>query len=372
MVSLFPDEYVHIGGDEVVAKQWEENPKIQKFMKKHNLKDYRELQNDFNLKVQKILNKYGKKMVGWDEILHPSLVKNSVIQSWRGRDVLVAAAKQGYKTILSNGYYIDLIYPAEAHYLNDPLTPDMGLTESEAENILGGEATMWSEFVTPETVDSRVWPRTAAIAERLWSAASVCDVDDMVRRLEAFSLRLEEQGLTHEKNYEMMLRRLAAGPNIEPLKTLVDVVEPVKEYKRSGQKQYTSFSPMTRVVDAARPDSRVARKFNKRVDELLGGCTPDSVVPLLKADLSRWRENHPLLLPLIRRSPILREIETLSSDLSVCAEIGLEALGQKETGRIWTADWILERKTKIDSAQQPRGQVELVVLDGIRKLLEWK
>ena len=86
----------------------------------------------------------------------------------------------------------------------DPIPADSTLTAIEAARILGGEATMWSEWVTPDTIDSRIWPRTAAIAERLWSPRTVTDVDDMYRRLAVTSLRLEEVGLTHEKNQAML------------------------------------------------------------------------------------------------------------------------------------------------------------------------
>ena len=84
---------------------------------------------------------------------------------------------------------------------------------------------MWAEFISPETIDSRIWPRTAAIAERLWSSGHVKDIDDMYKRLEVVSFHLEELGLTHKKNYEMMLRRLTNNADITPLKTLVDVIE---------------------------------------------------------------------------------------------------------------------------------------------------
>src|SRR5206468_10254110 len=143
---------------------------------------------------------------------------------------------------LSHGYYIDLIFPASEHYLNDPLPADSGLNASEAAHILGGEATMWGEWVTPETIDSRIWPRTAAIAERLWSPREVADVEDMYRRLEAVSIQLEELGLTHEKNVDMMLRRLTRTKEIAPLKTLVSVVEPVKEYARARAHPATMLS----------------------------------------------------------------------------------------------------------------------------------
>ncbi|HOZ23095.1 MAG TPA: family 20 glycosylhydrolase, partial [bacterium] len=123
MAALFPDPYLHIGGDENNGKQWNANPAIQAFMKKNNLKDNHALQAYFNSRLLRILTKHGKRMVGWDEILHPSMPKNIVIHSWRGPDSLVQAARRGYQGILSNGYYIDLIQPASYHYLIDPVRP---------------------------------------------------------------------------------------------------------------------------------------------------------------------------------------------------------------------------------------------------------
>ena len=84
MTKLFPDKYFHIGGDEVNGKEWDRNSKIQEFMHSHNIKSNAELQAYFNEHVSKIVSKNNKIMVGWDEILQPSLPKNIVIQSWRG------------------------------------------------------------------------------------------------------------------------------------------------------------------------------------------------------------------------------------------------------------------------------------------------
>ena len=117
-----------------------------------------------------------------------------MIQSWRGTESLVEAAQKGYTGLLSSGYYIDLIQPTDFHYLVDPIPANTVLTAEQQKLIVGGEATMWTEHVTPETVDSRIWPRTAAIAERLWSASTVTDVDDMYRRLDRISLLLEGIG----------------------------------------------------------------------------------------------------------------------------------------------------------------------------------
>ncbi|HKJ30405.1 MAG TPA: beta-N-acetylhexosaminidase, partial [Balneolales bacterium] len=169
MTSLFPDKYFHIGGDEVNGKQWDANKKIQAFMKSHNIKNNEQLQAYFNQHLLKMLTKDHKNMVGWGEILHPGMPHSIVIQSWRGTKAMVEAAKKGYRSILSNGYYLDLVQPTSVYYLNNPLPPGMDLTKKQKESILGGEATMWSEFITPETVDSRIWPSMAAISEDLWS-----------------------------------------------------------------------------------------------------------------------------------------------------------------------------------------------------------
>src|SRR5215203_209549 len=205
MAALFPDAYMHIGGDENTGRQWNANPKIQAFMKEKGLKDNHALQTYFNQRLLTILKKNGKRMMGWDEIFQPELPKDVVVHSWRGTKALAEAARRGYDGVLSNGYYIDLAFPASDHYLNDPLPEGHGLTDAEAAHVLGGEATMWAEWVTPETVDSRIWPRTAAIAERLWSPRNVSNTEDMYRRLAVISLQLEELGLLHKKNPEMML-----------------------------------------------------------------------------------------------------------------------------------------------------------------------
>ncbi|MDZ7314741.1 MAG: family 20 glycosylhydrolase [candidate division KSB1 bacterium] len=370
MSALFPDEYIHIGGDENNGKQWDANPQIQAFMKKKGIKSNHELQSYFNKRILAILTKYGKKMVGWDEILQPDSPKDIVIQSWRGRESLIHAAQNGWQVILSNGYYIDLMQPTTDHYFNDPITEDMGLTVEQAQFILGGEATMWSEMVTPENIDSRIWPRTAAIAERLWSPAHVRDADDMYRRLEVVSFRLEELGLTHEKNYEMMLRRLTNNLPTAPLRTLVDVVEPLKYYQRGRYRDFTQYSPYTRVMDAARPDAAVAREFRQQVDRYLaGGAKDEQLRDQIVKQLQKWEKNHERLLPIIDASPILREIEPLSRQLSECAASGLHLMKAVEGKSTISADDRAAMAAQFEEAKKQVGQVELMIVPALEKLL---
>lgn len=371
MAQLFPDEYMHIGGDENNGKQWNANRQIQQFMKQHNIADNHALQSYFNKRILTILTKYGKKMVGWDEIFQADMPTSIVIQSWRGKEAMIKSARKGYQTILSNGYYIDLIQPTDFHYLNDPLPPDSPLSATEKKYILGGEATMWAEFVSPETIDSRIWPRTAAIAERLWSSGTVRDVQDMYRRLDVVSFHLEELGLLHKKNYPMMLRRLTNNQDIVPLKNLVDVIEPVKQYKRNQLRKHTAFSPLTRVVDAARPDAEIARHFRKLVNDYLEGGRKDRYKEKqIKEWLVLWQDNHEDLSDIINKSPVLREIESLSQDLSDGALIGLEALKLLSERKKMNNDWLKPRLAMLERAKKPRGQTELMVVSAMEKLVK--
>ncbi len=370
MAALFPDPYLHIGGDENNGKQWNANPAIQAWMKKKGIKDNHALQAYFNSRLLKILTKHGKRMIGWDEILHPSMPKDIVIHSWRGPDSLVQAARRGYMGILSNGYYIDLIQPASYHYLVDPVRADAQLTPEEQARILGGEATSWAELVTPETIDSRIWPRTAAIAERLWSPVSVRDVDDMYRRMEVISRQLEELDLNHIKNYEMMLRRLTNQQETTALRVLADVVEPLKIYKRHSQGvTYYSYSPYTRVVDAARPESMTARSFARKVEAFLESRSGQEGGEIMN-QLALWQENHARLLQTMAKAPAIREMESLSQDLADLAAAGLQAAEAIQEGRKLGSDWGALQKEHIERAKKPRGQTELVVVDPIARLIQ--
>ncbi|MBN1478746.1 family 20 glycosylhydrolase [candidate division KSB1 bacterium] len=372
MSDLFPDDYIHIGGDENNGIHWDANEEIQQFKRDNNIKDNHELQSYFNKRLLNILQKYDKKMVGWDEILQPDSPKDIVIQSWRGKESLIHAAKNGYQVLLSNGYYIDLIQPTDYHYLNDPLTEDMDLTPEQAQFILGGEATMWAEFVTPEIIDSRIWPRTAAIAERLWSPGDVRDVENMYDRLETFSFRLEELALQHEKNYLMMLRRLTNNRPTEPLQTLVDVVEPLKIYRRGQAREFTQHSPYTRVMDAARADQKVAREFRALMEQFLAdGAHNPEMAEKIRQHFYLWAKNHSQLVDIIEVSPILREIESLSEDLQKISLIGLELMDALTAGEKIAPDRGEDISTVLKAAKKQRGQVELQVVEPIEKLLAY-
>ena len=370
MAALFPDEYMHIGGDENEGKQWDRNTTIQSYMKEKGIKDNHGLQAYFNQRLLKILQKQGKKMIGWDEVLQPTLPKDVVIHSWRGTAALAEAARKGYDGILSNGYYIDLSFPASQHYIADPLPADTTLTTEEAKHVLGGEATMWGEWVTPETIDSRIWPRTAAIAERLWSPRNVTNIDDMYRRLSLISLQLEELGLTHKKNQDVMLRRLVRDDEVGPLKTLVSILEPVKEYRRYQTRPQTMLSPLTGVVDATTPDSEAARNFAGMVKEFLGDVPRFQLYRAeLSQTLSAWQTAGAALEPVSDRAPALKEIKPLSKNLSVLGGLGLESMSYLKLGMPPPKEWRDVSIAKLDEAAKPYGAVEFAVIQSVKQLI---
>src|ERR1700733_6282855 len=134
MAALFPDAYFHIGGDEVDGKYWDKNQRIQAWMQAHSIKDNHALQAYFNQRIQVIVKKQKKHMEGWDEILSPNLPKDTLIQSWRGAASLADAAKMGYPTLLSAGFYLDLMYPASMHYAVEPLSGGSASLTLEQQN----------------------------------------------------------------------------------------------------------------------------------------------------------------------------------------------------------------------------------------------
>jgi hexosaminidase len=377
MGKLFLDHFFHVGGDEVNGKAWDANPKIQEFIRAHDLKGNAGLQLYFNKKLQAIVSKHGKIMVGWDEVLDPALPKDIVIQSWRGQESLAAAAKQGYRGILSNGYYLDLGWPAARHYAVDPMSDAAAnLSAEEKARILGGESCMWSEYVNAENIDSRIWPRNAAIAERLWSPQEVRDPASMYARMHAVSVQLESVGLAHRSYYLPALHRIAGAASSDEfsaLKNLADVVEPVKEYTREEgvATPAQSDTPLNRVVDAIPLESGAAHEFAETVDKFVAAkCHDAALAAQLRAQLILWRDNDAKLQPLIQRSFLVKEVAATSQDLSAAAAAGLAALDSLEHGGNADDTWMGQHTVVLQQAQKPKGQLLLMPAPTIQKLVE--
>jgi hexosaminidase len=316
MAGLFPDAYFHIGGDEVADPL----ARLQ--------------QPAFNLRLQALLKQKGKILVGWEEVLAPGLASDAVIQAWRSSNALTDAVRQGHPAILSYGYYLDHLQTAGYHYSVDPGT---------AAGVLGGEACMWAEYVSSETVDSRIWPRMAAIAERFWSPAETNDPNSMYARLAPVSRWLELAGVQHRANYLPMLERLAAGRPVDALRVLADASEATGiDVRRTHP--YTSLTPLDRFVDAARPETepvdlgRIREQLQEWVDNEARFQGPDELVPL-------------------------------SRNLKTVGEIGLQALQYRENCQAPPADWVAQQNQVLNALQVPVAEVVLAAIRPVRLLL---
>ena len=367
MGTLFPDPYFHIGGDEVEGTQWKKSASIQAFATAHRIAGTAGVQGYFNGRVEKLLKKHGKTMIGWDEVLEPGLEPDTVIQSWRGQEALAAAAVKGYRSLLSFGYYLDHLDPAAVLYANDPLGGKAReLTPEQAAKVLGGEACMWAEYVSSETVESRVWPRAAAIAERLWSAQDVTDVASMYSRMEAAGRLLEWVGVAPRTQSRLMLDRLAAGRPAKALQVLADASEALGMQGRRHARTYTSLIPLNRFVDAVPPESELARRLEGDIRGLSGGGVGAAE---LRSTLAEWAANESQVRALATDNSLLTEVVPLAHNLTIAGNVGLEALDYAEKGKPAPAGWLEERGRQLDGIEAPVAEVKLAAVRAVRLLL---
>ena len=281
LADVFADECIHFGGDEVMdldrGAQWR-----------------------FHRAVVEHLATLGKRAVGWDETLSPTLPDSTVVQAWRGTSARDAALAAGYDCVVSSPYYLDLFYPADVHYAADPTgnlaaheaaLPDdprfahvreglawmrafaafPDLPRRSAGRVLGGEACLWTELVTDEILDTRLWSRMPAVAEQLWRSDvdPLRDVERFYERMAATRSILDSLGIVRTDD-----EAAAVAPE---LRTLVEMLEPVKWYRRligtdeyrrrtSGLgtsaegRPYDVHTPLDRIVDRLPPESLASRR----------------------------------------------------------------------------------------------------------------
>ena len=318
-----------------------------------------------------MLKKHGKNLMGWEEIMTKDMTKDAIIHAWRGSNeglaaggALITAAKTGYKTVLSNGYYIDLMLSLESHYQNNPIPKNSVLTSEEKARILGGEAAMWSELVSPLNIDSRIWPRTAAIAERLWSNEEVNDMVSLRKRLKTVSFRLEELGITHIRNKEVILRNIANNQNTVSLNDFSNLCEPLKNYARNGGgKKYFMFSPLSLFADACNADASEALDFEIAVNSYLADKSNENQKEVSRF-LNKWIAMHTDLVRLSSNAPLIQPLLPLSKSLSDLSEQLLLRFNSKE---IINPSLLKDLVEQCNSKKQ--ADVELAVYNSLKKLL---
>jgi len=488
MTTLFPDEYFHIGGDEVMAKDWEENEGIQDYMKANNIVDSHELQANFNNRLQKIVAKHNRIMLGWDEIIHPDLpVDGIAVQAWRNHKSLWESARKGNKAILSKGLYLDHKKSAGDYYTVDPevikgavnididstnwsswkiqliiseniidgklymfgednnmsivmevmenatgisevhkmgnkidfanetefgtmevalevntdslsgsanlslfdikiagkktggsdmkngeLLPRFDkiepLTPEQTKNILGGEACMWSEMVDSVTLESRIWPKATAIAEKLWSPQELTkNSEDMYRRLMVMNKELEVTGLQHRINQKIILKSMVEEKDFQSLNFLVNYLYEGAFVNRLSLYQPTLYTStkLNDIVDAASAESYPAYIFNKNVNTYL-----ESENEQLKNEiqnlLQMWIENHDKLVSLFDTNEKAKVIQAHSENLAKLSAVALKITEGKELSENdkSTCNELLQ------SAHTEHGGTVLGVVSGLEKLIQ--
>jgi hexosaminidase len=250
-MALFPSSYIHVGGDEADKAEWKKCALCQKRIQDEGLKDEHGLQSYFIQRMEKFLNRNGRKLIGWDEILEGGLAPEATVMSWRGESGGIEAAKMGHDVVMTPGShcYFD-------HYQGDPALEPMAfggfttlrkvysyepvpaeLTPGEAKHVLGAQANVWTEYMTtPEHVEYMVFPRLAALSEVLWSPASKRDWADFSGRMETQYKRYEKAGI----NYAKSAYQVTAQPNLVPeekkleIKLSSEVHNPVIRYTTDG------------------------------------------------------------------------------------------------------------------------------------------
>jgi len=375
MAALFPSPYIHIGADENNGVAWKTNPAIAAFMKKNNMADTHALQAYFVKRVSQLLAKHHKKTLGWEELFSTDLPKDVAVQVWSNPTFAGKALAHGNKILVSRGFYLDVFMPAYVHYNNVTIPDSVGAGNTSL--FTGGEAAQWSEAVDKDNIETRIWPRAAAIAERLWSPAAVKDVPDMYRRLFAVSNELDGLGVQHVGNYTRALRRLTGGQDITALKTVTDVLSPIKGYKKLFARMTKPASasyqtaPLTAISDIIFVDSEVKRHFRKLVADYLQ--TKDATTEqAIRNQLTAWQNHRPALEPLLQNMPNSADIDAFSKELVIASNIGLEALNNLTAGKTPSADWIKQKTDELATAKTVYGEAGLDIIAEIEGLVNGK
>jgi hexosaminidase len=372
MSALFPDAYWHIGGDaEDAITEWATNANIQKYVREHHLKDNAALQAYFTERLEKMLAKRHKIAIGWDEVLQPDTPKEIVIQTWRGLDSLALSARSGHRGILSWGYYLDLNEPASRHYTVDPLDKAAAeLSPEQQKSILGGETAMWTEYVTPESVVGRIWPRAASVAERLWSPRETKDVNSMYARLAILSQFLTYSGLPYQATREQMYQRMVGSADPTALEVLAGTVEPPKGFPREGDREYTVYTALNHLSDVIPSESDPAREFRRIAARVATGKATLDEIQQIRQWLILWRDNDATLQPMLAQSAVTLELAPVSHNLSQVASIGLSALDALESHRPLSVSVRQKDLALLKALNVPIAELTNMVLPGVEVLVD--
>nr|WP_314984827.1 family 20 glycosylhydrolase [uncultured Pantoea sp.] len=490
MAAIFPDPWLHIGGDEVDPTQWNDSPTIQQFMREHGLKDAHALQAYFNQRVEKILEAHQRQMMGWDEIAHPTLPRSILIQSWQGQDALSALAKENMRGILSTGFYLDQPQPASYHYRNEVtprglngqdrlrpgdqaqswsftmprlkgspvkgsftliqgepgwrgfidfdgkarrmvsqinwlstqqvqfsvdswmgpfqpvvtlqqqslkgyvlvgnvryptsgqrlLQPPVGIApvlptpEQVQQNLLGGEAALWAENINSQIIDTKLWPRVFAVAERLWSAENVKNMESMYSRLSAMDRwSTVSVGTLQHAQTEQQMMRLASGHDIAPLRVLAEVLEPAQYYTRQHLKfqagHYNYNEPLNRLADVLPAESEAVRLLEQQVAVLIADRNNAAAASAVRAPLQRWQANTTAVMPVINESAMLKPLAHSVQQIEVLSAMGIALVNAYVRNQAFGASEVAEMHATLDAAAEVQDETVIALVRPLEALL---
>jgi hexosaminidase len=227
---------------------------------------------------------------------------------------------------------------------------------------------MWGEQVIPATIDSRIWPRAAAVAERLWSPAADRDVDDMYRRLGVETLRLETEGLMHMSGPVRVLRNAAGTTQIQPLEVLAGTLQPVDFGVRSREQRPSPTTVFDKLVDGVTPDPPLRQEMPKLVDATLRGDKASA--EQLDTMFHLWVEAAPAVEQLEAGSPLLQQASKHIAAWPKLGSMGIEALECLRTGKTPPEGWRDAQMRTLHEAVIPGELVEFVVLKPLATLVD--
>jgi len=367
MAGLFPDPHFHVGGDEVSETVWNDDAEVQALMAREELADTKAVEGYFLRRVSKIVRKLGKTMMGWEEVTEAGLPKDTIVQAWQTSNAMADATAKGHRTIMSAGYYLNLLMPADYHYAIDPagtsgagLAPEHAeqlrglspllaavvthalvdyprppLTPEQEELLIGAEGPLWGEIASDELIDHHLWPRAAVLAERFWSSAEVRDETDMYRRLAIVAEQLTVSGLDDQANRLRIATRLTPG-DVGPVVDLLAITGPVRNMAHDHRIKAMLagrriVQPLNALADAAPVDSLLSRRFADEAARYVAG--ERELAETLKGRLTAWRDNDARYRAVAVGKPMLEAALPTSALIAGLAESGLAALAALERGK---------------------------------------